>query len=85
VVQPDFQSLKGIGPSLAQDLIDLGYGGVSDQVGEDPQNMYDTLMDLRAEHIDRCVLYVFRCAVYQAEAARPDPDLSLWWNWKDRS
>ena len=70
---------------MAQDLLDLGYGEVSDLVGEDPQSMYDALIALRGEHIDRCVLYVFRCAVYQAEAERPDPDLSRWWNWNDAS
>lgn len=81
----DFQTLSGIGPSMARDLIDLGYGEVSDLVGENPQHMYERLQDLRGGPIDRCVLYVFRCAVYQAESPRPDPDLSLWWNWKDAS
>jgi pathogenicity locus Cdd1 protein len=79
----DLQILSGIGPSLAQDLRDLGYARVTDLVGEEPRHMFDSLCDLRGERIDRCVLYVFRCAVYQAEADRPDPDLKLWWNWKD--
>ncbi len=79
----DFQTLSGIGPSMAQDLLDLGYGEVSGMAGEDPKEMYERLVALRGEPIDRCVLYVFRCAVYQAESSRPDPDLELWWNWKD--
>lgn len=81
----DLQTLAGIGPSMEQDLLDLGYRAVSDLTDEDPQAMYERLMELRGEHMDRCVLYVFRCAVYQAGAARPDPDLKLWWNWKDQA
>ncbi len=81
----DFQTLSGVGPSIAVDLRDLGYAGVEDLVGEDPQRMFDDLCGLRGERIDRCVLYVFRCAVYQAETDRPEEDLKLWWNWKDES
>jgi hypothetical protein len=32
---------------------------------------------------DRCLLYVFRCAVYYASTARPSPAKLRWWNWKD--
>ena len=32
---------------------------------------------------DRCLLYVFRCAVYFAETPKPQPKKLLWWNWKD--
>ena len=80
----DFETLSGIGPSMARDLLDLGYGRIDDLVGEDPQAMFEALCSLRGERIDRCVLYVFRCAVYQAETERPDPELRLWWNWKDK-
>ena len=34
-------------------------------------------------HIDRCMLYVLRCAVYFASTPRPEPEKLLWWNWKD--
>jgi hypothetical protein len=35
------------------------------------------------QHVDRCVLYVFRCAVYFASESKHDPELLKWWNWKD--
>ena len=82
-VMDDFQTLSGIGPSLAVDLRELGFSRVADLIGQDPERMYEDLCGLRGEHIDRCVLYVFRCAVYQAETDRPEPELKLWWNWKD--
>jgi len=80
----DLQSIPGVGSSIEQDLLDLGIRRVGDLAGKDPQQLYDRLAAIRGEHQDRCLLYVFRCAVYFAETARPRPDLLLWWNWKDR-
>ena len=77
------QIIPGIGPAMARDLIDLGYTNPSQLRGEDPEKMYADLCSLRRESLDRCVLYVFRCAVYFASADRHDPELLKWWNWKD--
>ena len=81
---PDpLQVIPGVGPSIAQDLRDLGYSQPQDLVGEDPQVMYDRHMEQVGSHVDRCVLYTFRCAVYYAETDKPDPEKLKWWNWKD--
>ncbi|MFA6002068.1 MAG: helix-hairpin-helix domain-containing protein [Thermoleophilia bacterium] len=77
------QNIPGVGPSLARDLTDLGYRRVSELRGSDPEQMYKKLCELRGAHIDRCVLYVFRCAVYFAGNSAHDPELLKWWNWKD--
>ncbi|HEX9728575.1 MAG TPA: helix-hairpin-helix domain-containing protein [Gemmatimonadales bacterium] len=79
------QIMPGIGPSIAIDLYDLGIRRVDDLQAHHPQVLYDTLCELRGTHVDRCVLYVFRCAVYYASAAPHDPDLLKWWNWKERA
>jgi hypothetical protein len=79
----ELQTIPGIGERLSVELLDLGYQHVADLKGEDPEAMYQSLMDLRGMHIDRCVLYVFRCAVYFASHTDHDPDLLQWWNWKD--
>jgi hypothetical protein len=84
VVSKELQIIPGIGPNIAQDLLDLGYIRVSDLKGSDPESMYQRLCELRGMHIDRCVLYVFRCAVYFAGSRPHDPELLKWWNWKDR-
>lgn len=78
------ESIPGVGPSLARDLRDLGYGEVAELRGADPEEMYARLQHLRGRHQDRCVLYVFRCAVHFASSADPDPELLKWWAWKDR-
>jgi hypothetical protein len=80
----DLQAIPGVGPSIAKDLSDLGYNQVEDLSGENPESMYRDLCELRDSHIDRCVLYVFRCAVYCAENETYDRELLKWWNWKDK-
>jgi hypothetical protein len=79
----ELQIIPGVGPNLAQDLLDLGYCSTADLRGADPELMYQRLCGLRGQHIDRCVLYVFRCAVYYAGNSTYDPELLKWWNWKD--
>ncbi|MDD3311718.1 helix-hairpin-helix domain-containing protein [Pseudodesulfovibrio sp.] len=76
------RAIPGVGPSLAADLVSLGYGSVAELRGEDPEAMYARLMEQVGTHVDRCVLYVFRCAVYFAETDRPDPEKLKWWSWK---
>ena len=77
------QVIPGIGPSMAKDLRDLGIFEVKDLVGKDPESMYKQLCLLHGMDLDRCVLYVFRCAVYYASAKNHDPELLKWWNWKN--
>jgi hypothetical protein len=77
------QSIPGIGPSLAQDLRDLGIKRPSCLKRADPERLYHRLERLRGSPIDRCVLYAFRCAVYFASHQKPDPKKLKWWYWKD--
>jgi hypothetical protein len=76
-------SLPGIGKSLSRDIMDLGCNYVSDLRDLDAEQLYQSLQDIRGKHIDRCVLYAFRCAIYCARIDNPHPDLQKWWNWKD--
>ena len=79
----ELQIIPGVGKCLSQDLVDLGYRKVDDLKDSDPEEMYQNLMALRGHHIDRCVLYVFRCAVYYASNSVHEPESLKWWNWKD--
>lgn len=78
------QVIPGVGPSIAADLRSLGVRSVAQLRGRSPQRMYERLGELQGPQ-DRCVLYVFRCAVYYASTPTPEPALLKWWNWKDRS
>lgn len=77
------EAIPGVGPKLARELHDLGIRSVEDLQGQRAEALYDRLVALRHHPIDRCVLYVFRCAVYYAEGGRA-PQKLKWWNWKDR-
>ncbi|MGD2215875.1 MAG: helix-hairpin-helix domain-containing protein [Gemmatimonadales bacterium] len=79
----ELQRIPGVGPSLARDLRDLGVRGVADLHKADPEKLYRRLCTLRGAPVDRCVLYVFRCAVYYAGHREHDAELLKWWNWKD--
>jgi len=82
--QDELQAIPGVGPSIAVDLRELGIRRVADLRGRDPERMYRRLIALRGEHQDRCLLYVFRCAVYFASTPRPRRELLDWWRWKDQ-
>jgi hypothetical protein len=79
------QTIPGIGPSLSEDLRDLGVRAVGDLEGADPQDLYDRLCDQVGQRVDPCVLYAFRCAVYYASNEDHDAELLKWWNWKGRT
>jgi hypothetical protein len=80
----DLRIIPGVGPNIAQHLIELGYNRVSQLRDADPEGMYVRLCELHGGPIDRCLLYVFREAVYYASRADHDPELLKWWNWKER-
>jgi len=77
------QRIPGVGPSIAADLHLLGIHDVAELRGRNPETLYADLCRDVGHHVDRCVLYVFRCAVYYASEAKHDPELLKWWNWKD--
>jgi hypothetical protein len=79
----DLRRIPGVGPSLARDLFDLGIRRVLALRRRNPEELYRRLCALRGARQDRCVLYVFRCAVYFATHKRHDPERLKWWNWKD--
>ena len=75
--------IPGVGPSIAADLYVLGIKDVSELRGRNPESLYAELCREVGKRVDRCALYVFRCAVYFASQAEHDPELLKWWNWKD--
>lgn len=78
----DLQVIPGVGKSIAADLRSIGIHKVADLKRKNPEMMYEQLMDNVGGHVDRCVLYVLRCAVYYAEHKRHDAAKLKWWNWR---
>jgi len=76
----DFRRIPGVGKKTAVVLWDLGLRSVSDLRGRDPETLYAAMETLAGCHVDRCMLYVYRCAVYFAETVDPDPERLKWWS-----
>ena len=80
----ELQQIPGVGPSLAEDLWLVGIRSIHDLKNKDPENLYAKLCTLTNTKHDRCVLYVFRCAVYYASTQKHNPEKLKWWYWKDQ-
>jgi hypothetical protein len=78
--------IPGVGKSIARDLWNIGIHNVSDLCGQDPESLYDLSNKFAGKVQDRCLLYVFRCAIYYVDtpAKEQEPEKLKWWNWKDR-
>ena len=79
----ELRRIPGVGKSIAADLHQLGISEVAELRGRDPEELYEQFCELSGARVDRCLLYVFRCAVYFAGERNPDPEKLKWWNWKD--
>jgi len=79
----NLQEIPGVGKSIARDLWELGIHSVSNLRGKNPERLYIKRCKQQGAQVDRCLLYVFRCAVYYASHSRHKPELLKWWNWKD--
>ncbi len=77
--------IPGVGKSIANDLWHIGIKKVEDLKGHDPEDLYEMSNQFAGNIQDRCLLYVFRCAVYYVETPKEeqDPEKLKWWNWKD--
>lgn len=75
--------IPGVGKSIAEDLRKIGIKSVDDLKGKNPEKLYQLSNQRIGMVQDRCLLYVFRCAVYFAEGGS-NPQKLKWWNWKDK-
>lgn len=77
--------IPGVGKSIAQDLIDIGIYQVSDIKLYEPEQLYQMSNEFAGCKQDRCLLYVFRTAVYYANTPKQQHEAEKlkWWNWSD--
>ena len=78
------EQIPGVGGKIAQTLREIGIHSIGELSGKNPEKLYQKLRVYSAGSVDRCMLYVLRCAVYYASNTKHDPKLLKWWNWKDR-
>lgn len=81
----DLKNIPGVGVDMERHLQNIGIYCIADLVGKDPEELYELDCLKKSFREDRCVLYVYRCAVYFAEHEQPDPEKLKWWYWKDKA
>ena len=79
----ELRKIPGVGAKTEKDLIELGYRTINSLKGEDPEEIYLRDCERRCVQIDRCQLYVYRCAVYYANDGK-DKENKKWWDFKDK-
>ena len=72
-------AIPGVGKSIAGDLRNIGIQSVNDLKGKNPEALYELSNKYSGVVQDKCLLYVFRCAVYFADGGR-SPEKLKWWN-----
>lgn len=81
----NLRQIPGVGPSIANDLIQINIHSIDDLKGKDAYHLFDLSNQHAGIIQDRCLLYVFKGAIYYAETSveKRDPEKLKWWNWKD--
>ena len=79
----ELQKIPGVGPRMAGHLEAIGCSTLDSLKGWDPEELYRRDCLSQGCQVDRCVLYVYRLAVYYAEHGECPPDRQNWWDWKD--
>ncbi len=80
----ELEQIPGVGKTIDQDMQNIGIHSTDDLKGRQAEQLYDRLCEFKASPVDRCMLYVFRCAIYYASNTDHDPELLKWENWKDK-
>lgn len=81
----ELATIPGVGKSIALDLWNIHIRSIADLQEKDPEILYDLSNKYVGTIQDRCLLYVFRCAVYYANTPKEKQDAEKlkWWNWKE--
>jgi len=75
--------IPGVGKVIANGLWNIDITSIEELKDKKPENLYEKVCAFKGEMIDKCVLYVYRCAVYYGSNDIQDSELLKWWNWKD--
>jgi hypothetical protein len=81
-MKTDLREIPGVGPNIETHIKRLGYRMMGELVGQNAEEMYARDCAMEGAALDRCLLYVYRLAVYYAEGGR-EPEKLKWWSWKD--
>jgi hypothetical protein len=76
-----FQTLSSVGPSIAADIVRLGYTSLDALAKANPAEMFAKFSRKVGRSVDPCVEDTFRCAVAQARNPALPKSAHNWWYW----
>lgn len=79
----DLKNIPGVGKNMEQHFFNIGIFTIDDLIEKNPEELFLKDCSVKGFQDDRCVLYVFRLAVYYANNSVREPEKLKWWNWKD--
>ena len=79
----NLRTIPGIGKDMEQHFFNIGIQTIDDLKGADPGELCRKDCEFKGFQDDKCLLYVFRLAVYYANTDVHDPQKLKWWYWKD--
>lgn len=77
--------IPGVGKNMEQHFFNIGIHEIEDLKGANPEELYLKDCNAKGFQVDKCVLYVFRLAVYYANHDIRNPEKLKWWYWKDEN
>ena len=80
----ELMKIPGVGKSIANDLWNINIKSIEALKNQSPEELYHLSNQYAGVVQDRCLLYVFRCAVYFATEKKHDAEKLKWWNWKEK-
>jgi len=80
----ELEQIPGVGKTIARDMQNIGIHSIDDLKGRQAEQLYDRLCEFKASPVDRCMLYVFRCAIYYASNTDHHPELLKSESWKHK-
>jgi pathogenicity locus Cdd1 protein len=80
----ELMQIPGVGKSIANDLYSINIKSIAALKNQSPEELYHLSNQYAGVVQDRCLLYVFRCAVYYATEKKHEPEKLKWWNWKEK-
>lgn len=80
----ELMQIPGVGKSIANDLWNINIKSIAALKNQSSDELYHLSNQYAGIVQDRCLLYVFRCAVYYATEKKHDAEKLKWWNWKEK-
>ena len=81
----DLRLIPGVGESIEKDLQNIGINQILDLKEKNPEDLYMRHNEFKGFTDDKCLLYVFRLAVYFANNKAHEAEKLKWWYWKDKN